>query len=216
MTLAAKVAARYTQTNLEKTARSVLSYAIPDALGNTDLDKHLTSVEVPSEPRGRFSDGYEIAPRSGSLGYAFTIHYPTKAVTTFSFEVDLQPAELEHSIRMEQEVLKGIDIADMFKAVTATSALREPSDIIRTAIEEKTEVQQSTEAYSHDGPVKIAEYPAVYLRWDVQPAKQELKTQGSGFRHKTVLKVEWSIKPDGWAFESDLRRRPNGWNRLRL
>jgi len=228
--LAVKVAARYTQAILEGIARDVVSYSIQKALEKVKLGKHLKSVVVPDAPSDHFSDGKELSS-DGDLGYAFTIHYPTKAVTTFSFEVDLQPTELEQNIRVEldddegisseqiQAILKGIDTAGMFRSATPVipkDGSRETSEILED-IEARVEVQQRTEAYSHDGPVELAEYPTVYLRWDAQPTKQELKaqSQGSGFSYKVLLRIEWDLKPSGWAFDADLRRY-NKWHPLRL
>jgi hypothetical protein len=67
MTLAAKVAARYTQTNLEETARSVLSYTILNALAKVKLDRHLKSV-VPITTTGSFSDGKELGENPEDMG----------------------------------------------------------------------------------------------------------------------------------------------------
>ena len=226
MTLAAKVAARYTQTNLEKTARSVLSYTILNALEKVKLDTHLKSV-VPITTTGSFSDGKELGENPEDIGYSFTVHYPLRAVTTFSFEVGLQPSEIELAIRGEldddegvssediQGVLRGIataDIVSMFKAATPVlpdKSLRDGSGIL-AAIEAKLDValRIKIEAYSHDGTEELAEYPNVAIRWDVRPVKQELVARGSGFRFNVLLRVEWDTKPNGWAFDSDLHNWP--------
>jgi len=222
---------------LESLARSVMASAINAALRKVRVLDQLKVVLVSASPSDHFSDGKEIGSDPDSLGYAFTIRYPTKAITSGTFELELQPNELVDELRREVDyALKQEDVpsepllaallqagtSHLFDAVklelgkglgsNKTLDRNDVPDKLLEAIESKAgeHVEQSIEAYSHEGTVKLPEYPDVYLRWGLRFDEMGLKVQGSGFKYHVQVQVTWKIKPDRWAFAEDLYRASGG------
>lgn len=199
---------------------------------NVDFLAHVKKVHVLGQ--SSFSDGkHPSRYSSDDTGYAFTVRYPTNAVTEGAVEMVLDEGRIVRDVVDELELndvsisqddiraeLAKTDYESLFRKILplAFGDLPDEHDLpeklverIEAAAEES--VDTSIEAYTNDDPdLKLSEYPDVYLKWRIQKKRAELTTlQVAGSKIKLGFRVLWEIQPSAWAFEWDARR--NDWNR---
>jgi hypothetical protein len=222
--------------NLDKIVDNAVENEILRVWDKVDLVKAIKDVRVSPKDRRSFSDGILPGRRDGSIGYSFTVKYPTAAMMTGEIEFEIDEDKIVRDVAddlsyedttFETPVIRAaITKVDFEKHIQSTikHAGELPDDHydldddLRDKVEEAAaeHLEESMEAYTEDDPhLDLGEYPSLYYRWKMKRKSVEYgKPQADGRKYKMTFKILWDIAPDRWAFEDGARS--NQWHRLGL
>ena len=209
--------------------------AILDAVGNSVLVKDvldsLTKVSVSGQDR--FEDGtLPSRSYSDSLGFSFTVRYPTDVTVEGTFTVALprlgpllmQAAKTEGVLvdkKALDTILRKLDltglVAEQLEGFSFIDEYAPPRKLLEKVQDiADSKVDTSIEAYAEGEPnVDLPEYPGVYLKWRFNKGDIKFSTpKGSRGSYQVSAKATWTVKPSHWAFESEARL--NDWFRTNL
>lgn len=212
---------------LEKIVADELQRAVALAISKaTNRDGFATKLKEfkPGNQDDSFSDGTLPSRGYDSLGYSFTVSFPSRLYGSGTVELDLSDEwrrgaaieargeELEFTEDEIEQAGKNVDLVQLVRSeLNGIDALPSLEDLPETqriaaedAIEEKCDT--SIAAYSEEeNDVELAEYPAVYLRWRGSLKKFDSAVSQSGSKIIVKFKAEWVVRPHRWAYDSDAR-----------
>ena len=152
-----------------------------------------------------------------SLGFSFTITHPERLRQRGEFVLDTSDLASTIADKMRRDgaegvdevairsVLDKLDVAGLISEALvdyrhADSDLgRDQEEYLSSLVER--DLSQSTEAYSEDGPVELAEYPKVYVDFRFSDTGYKFRVTQSGSDKYTVMyENRWEVRPSRWSF----------------
>jgi len=204
----------------------VVADYIDDAFGETlkvdaegEIQKHLTLK--PGNRENSYEDG--TLSRGRDLGYSFAQRYPSYALVTSFFDVDLHnlPKNLAKVLEWEEVTATQEDIDKAIKDFDFERPLKEMAiaafpdsymgvndwDEKVEPIDQKS-YTSSISAYSEEeGEVELPEYPNIYFQWGGHQAKAPtVSIKQLVLKFRVTVSAVWSIDVRRWDFEEDARR----------